>query len=496
LGLRTRVTLSLLVPLMVVMAAHAVIRVRAERAKQTELTRRALEESTRIMATALLQARETAPETVGALLHRLVYANQDIAAGRLFDRSLQPIASAGATGIGNVPTMALREGFRTGAPSDLYERRGRVPVFTRLQPLEEASGRTVAVLETVHLANDLEARIGSLVLYDVWLRLGLVAAAVAITTVLILELQIFNRLGRLTRAISTVTADETGARLGIEHRDQLGRVAEAFNDMTARLAAARAQLRSEEARVFDLQQHLRRAERLAVAGKLASSLAHEIGTPLNIISGHTEVVADMLPPAHPVREHLTTILSQIERISRIIRSLLNEVAPQRPMFAAVSLGTIIDGVWPLLAHAARRREIATTRTLDDVPDVHGDPSQLQQVVINLVMNALDACAAGDRITVTAVPEARHGRAGVRLTVADTGPGIPADHRARIFEPFFTTKAAGRGTGLGLAITRDIVTDHRGEIAIDSSDGSGTVAAVWLPCEPPRETMHEPPRIAA
>jgi signal transduction histidine kinase len=116
----------------------------------------------------------------------------------------------------------------------------------------------------------------------------------------------------------------------------------------------------------------------------------------------------------------------------------------------------------------------------DLPPISADPNQLQQVLINLLMNALEATLPGGHVQVTAAPRAEAGRPGVRFGVADTGPGIPPDVLPRVFEPFFTTKPPGQGTGLGLAICRDIVKEHGGEIQVESQPGAGTTFTVWLP----------------
>jgi signal transduction histidine kinase len=136
---------------------------------------------------------------------------------------------------------------------------------------------------------------------------------------------------------------------------------------------------------------------------------------------------------------------------------------------------------PLLRHAARRHEATLAASVPpDLPPVLADPNQLQQLLINLVVNALEAMAPGGRVEVAAARREHEARPGVAIAVADTGPGIAADVLPRVFEAFFTTKPAGQGTGLGLAICREIVTQHGGDIGITSRDGAGTTVTVWLP----------------
>jgi signal transduction histidine kinase len=226
---------------------------------------------------------------------------------------------------------------------------------------------------------------------------------------------------------------------------------------------------------------VRHAQTLAVAGRLATALAHEVGTPLNIISGRAEVLMQSLPRADRRREELGIIVGQIDRISGIIRALLDTVRPAKPEIQRVDLAVAVHRLLPLLRHAARRTSAALDAGMaEPLPQVLADPNQLDQLLINLAVNAIEAVPEKGTVTIEAAAEARDGRDGVALVVRDTGHGIPDELRARVFEPFFTTKPPGRGTGLGLTICRDIVKEHGGEIRVESSPGGGTAVSVWLP----------------
>jgi signal transduction histidine kinase len=295
------------------------------------------------------------------------------------------------------------------------------------------------------------------------------------------ERQVLTPLAHLLEGIRGLPRGQPRPQLPVERRDELGEVALAFNETAQLLETARRQLLAETERTLDLERQLRQAETLTVAGKLASSVAHEVGTPLNIVSGRAEQLLKTLLPGDPRRADLQVVIQQIDRICGILRSLLDTVRPRKPDVQPTSLPTVLDQLMPLLRHAARRHDAQlTARVSSDLPLLLADSNQLQQLLINLVMNGLEATSPGGRVDVMACRREHEGRPGVAIVVSDTGPGIPAEMRPRVFEAFFTTKPAGQGTGLGLAICREIVTQHGGEIGIESEVGVGTTLTVWLP----------------
>jgi two-component system, NtrC family, sensor kinase len=310
---------------------------------------------------------------------------------------------------------------------------------------------------------------------------GSLTVALALLIAVVLQRQILRPLANLSHSIRALGEGRRGPPLSVRRLDELGEVAEAFNRMAEQLEEARQRLVAETEYALDLEQQVRRSETLAVAGKLASGIAHEVGTPLNIISGRAEMVLRSLPPEHPGRQDLERIIHQIDRVSNIVRSLLDTVRLGKLDIQRVSLEALIGRMLPLLEHVMRRRGISMTTSLPaDLPDVAGDPGRLQQVFINLLMNAVEAIPSEGVITITAWPSANEGRPGVMVEVTDSGMGIPRDALEQVFEPFYTTKPVGEGTGLGLAITRDIIRDHGGAIEARSHLGQGSSFMIWLP----------------
>jgi signal transduction histidine kinase len=290
--------------------------------------------------------------------------------------------------------------------------------------------------------------------------------------------------------IERVGAGETRAMVPVRSGDELGRVAAAFNRMAERLDDARQRAESETDRSLDLMRRLRQTESLAIAGKLCSSIAHEVGTPLNIIAGRAELMLRALPEGSPLREDLDVIIGQIDRITRMIRTALDPFRRREPDRSAVDPGSVAEALRPLLQYFAKSRSVTLGMSIPPgLPHVLIDPGHLQQVLINLITNAIEATPAGGRVVVTGKPCAEDGRPGVALEVNDTGSGIAEDVLPRIFDPFFTTKPAHEGAGLGLAICRDLARSNGSDIQVASLPGRGTTFTVWIP-EATKDTKPE------
>jgi signal transduction histidine kinase len=220
----------------------------------------------------------------------------------------------------------------------------------------------------------------------------------------------------------------------------------------------------------------RAAEDLASVATLVTGLAHEIGTPMGVIRGHAEALEDAAPDDRS-RWRVRTIVEQIDRISEIIRTLLSVARPREPERSPVDLRALLDGTLAFLSEKFRRRRIRAVTEFEPVPSILGDADKLQQVVLNLCLNACDAMPEGGTLRVSL---ARGAEDRAVLRVADDGVGIAPDDLLHVFDPFFTTKPTGEGTGLGLAVARRIVRDHGGAIHATSEPGRGTEFRITLP----------------
>src|SRR5574338_238342 len=234
-------------------------------------------------------------------------------------------------------------------------------------------------------------------------------------------------------------------------------------------------LETQGAKLKQTTERARAAEQLASIGTLVAGLAHEVGTPMGVIQGHAKLLESKVTDEQ-ARWRLHTIQEQIARISKLIQSLLNMARPSRSAGTPVALAPLLDNTLAFLREKFARREIRVVRELEDVPSVRGDAERLQQLFLNLFMNAADAMPDGGelRVVLRAAP------GGVEVEVADTGTGIAAADVERVFDPFYTTKPAGHGNGLGLSVVRSIVGDHGGDIEVQSEVGVGTTFTVLLP----------------
>ncbi len=336
--------------------------------------------------------------------------------------------------------------------------------------LEGVVAGAVAVKFSAQRAEELATRI------RFW-ALTLAAGSLVLMGVLMsgaIQLVVDRPIRRFMDAISSVD-DGPPATVSVTTTDEFGVLARHFNEMVSRIGRFSEELRTRiadatgeldrryrqveqlNALLFEMQRRLSHAERLALSGQVMAEVAHEVGTPLHSVAGHLELLRKDLPPAvltDDVARRLAIIETQVTRVIEIIGRLLDATrrAPAEP--SAVDLNGL------------------------GLPLVWGHPDQLQQVILNLLTNAIDATPRGGRIAATTTRAQDAGE--VEVVITDTGPGIAPADRKRIFEPFFSTKEPGRGTGLGLFISAEIVREHKGRIEIEGDAGRGSTFRVVLP----------------
>jgi two-component system, NtrC family, sensor kinase len=226
-----------------------------------------------------------------------------------------------------------------------------------------------------------------------------------------------------------------------------------------------------------MEEQMTQTEKLTSLGLLAAGVAHEVNTPLAVISNYIQMLAKQMPDGDPRQAIIEKIVKQTFRASEIVNNLLNFSRTGAAELADIDVNRVVEETLSLVAHPLKTSRIQVVKQLSDqLPAVRGSANKLQQVFLNLFLNARDAMPSGGMLEVRTA--AHNG--SVEVEVADTGAGIPGEHIHRIFDPFFTTKASGRGTGLGLSVSYGIIKEHAGKIDVRSTPGKGTSFHVEFP----------------
>jgi len=237
-----------------------------------------------------------------------------------------------------------------------------------------------------------------------------------------------------------------------------------------------------------LEAQLRNQQKLESIGTLASGVAHEINNPLNGILNYGQIILDANADNTSTKEYAKEIIRETNRISVIVKSLLDFSRQSKNERRYVKIGDIISQTLSLIKTILNRDKIELNLNIeDDLPDIKCDSSQIQQVVMNFITNARDALNQraldfDKAISINCTRLDRNGEKWVELTFEDNGVGISEDVRSKIFDPFFTTKEKGKGTGLGLSISYGIIKEHHGEITVESELGNYSRFIIQLPCD--------------
>jgi two-component system, NtrC family, sensor kinase len=256
-----------------------------------------------------------------------------------------------------------------------------------------------------------------------------------------------------------------------------------YRDATEELRQRNAQLVESYQRVFALREQLAGAEQLASVGQTAANVAHQVGTPLNLISGYVQLLKEEVGANSPLLPRLAIIEEQIAKVTATVRTLLDrsrQMGHKTSTTAGELLGRVCDVLRPNLQAAGITLRLDTPAA---ETAVLVDTTNMELALLNLMTNAVDAMTPGGTLTIRLLDQAP-GR--VRIEVADTGHGIPVELLPRIFEPWVSTKQPGRGTGLGLPIARDVIAAHGGSLSVASDIGRGTTFSIELPTDPGRD----------
>lgn len=392
-----------------------------------------------------------------------------------YDQEGRVVAMSASLRTHHLPEVNVQRVIRTRTPEEGMFSEGSAQRYYRVEPISSSSGTGIGaflVLEDFPIfTQEFRGRTLQMLLNTLML-LVVLSLIVSLT----IRQYVSRPLRFVARQMKTIGQGHFSQRLQLQRHDEIGELAYEFDRMCVRLDDAQRILLTETEEKLRLERELRHSEKLAALGQIASRLAHEIGTPLNVMQMRAEQLLKRETQSEKDRQLLHVIVAQIERISSFVRQLLT--LARRPEFHphAVSLNDIVRRVWETIGDQETPPGITVRLDLTEhLPPVLGDPDQLQQVLLNLTVNAIQAVEGSGQVTLSTrfVPAStgQHGR--VEAGVTDTGPGIAPEDESRIFDPFFTTKGAVGGTGLGLAISREIVLSHRGDLRVGSTPGKGS-----------------------
>lgn len=388
------------------------------------------------------------------------------------------------------PGPALEDGEEL----DGYIQGSKQPIYYRVEPIfnsdRQLVGAFILARQGWGLTNTIEMRRNRIIITT-----SALIFLLSILILIIVRRNISRPIDELIKRIREIGRDHWKQRIEVSGQDEVSFLAQEFNRMCERLQDTYARLVKEQEEKLKLEKDLRYSEKLASVGQLAAGLAHEIGTPLNIIGGRAEHLLRRQRSPEEINENLNIMRSQIDRIAGIVRQLLEFSRRREPALRSVDIPSLLTNVQKLLQHQIEEKGVEVElAVLDPLPKIQGDAELLQQVFINLYLNSLYALNAGGTIKIRAevthsgnsVTTQADGRKWLEICFEDNGPGIPAEHMEHVFDPFFTTKDIGEGTGLGLSVTYGIVKDHGGEIRIESEPGHFTRFMIHLPVEPSHE----------
>lgn len=378
-----------------------------------------------------------------------------------------------------------RQAIASGAVSEIERSIGGEDYFSIVTPLTVETGR-VGAIEIVQPISFVHTHIAR-ARRDIALTALLLCLTVLIVAAIVARYSLARPIKELLGGAAAVGQGDLNYRVIVPGGGgELARLAREFNRMADSLAEQRRVAAREAEERLGLERALRHSERLAAVGRLAAGVAHEVGAPLQVIDGRAKQLLDRHDaPIETRQRNLAIIRRQTERITRIVRNLLDLSRPYNLRRQQIELAQMISESVESMEMQAESANVAIEVSSSCSIAVEADPELMQQVLLNICRNALQAMPQGGCLRIECERDIarKDGRSFAALRIADTGPGIAADHLPHVFDPFFTTKEVGHGTGLGLPVSLRIVEEHGGWIEAANADSTGAVFTVYLPQAP-------------
>jgi two-component system NtrC family sensor kinase len=341
-------------------------------------------------------------------------------------------------------------------------------------------------LEFAHPVAELSAAERQIIERMAWLIGGMVVISGLLTAWLGVSI-VGRPLNRVIEQTRRIGAGDFATPLHLQSHDELAELSESLNQMCGQLAEFKTRIERETVAKVAAIEELRHSDRLKTVGRLAAGIAHELGTPLNVVSGRAGMILSGKLAADEIGASATAIKTEVDRMAKIIRQLLDFARASKPRRAAVDLRGLVRQSIDLLRPLADSRKVRLSLTDGAAATATVDADQMQQVLANLLVNAIQAMPDGGDVDVAIRHESRRLPNDSRdcrpcwcIAIRDHGVGIPQENLPHLFEPFFTTKDVGAGTGLGLSIAYGIVAEHGGWIEVQSEPAGGSCFTVCLP----------------
>ncbi|HTI38620.1 MAG TPA: ATP-binding protein [Vicinamibacterales bacterium] len=500
-SLRTRLALLITLAVAIIISVQAVIEISIfERGVERDVR-----ENARLTALAVADDFELRrdPIDIDALARTL----REFAIGAPSIRTVSVVSTSGNTGtvIASTASVEREEAIGTAVAAATRHETISVdpsPISTIVAVPAVHDGQTVgAAVVTASMGSVSQLRTKGRTV-TLWFAPAVVVLLTFIIDLFVRRL-IHRPIARIHETMRLAGAGDFSARAPIVHQDEIGEVAAGLNEMLRRLqelndalqervdaATAELRLKNQELvesyqRVFALREALGRAEQMAAIGQTAASMAHQVGTPLNLISGYVQMLQEDRAMDPKAARRLAIVQEQIGKVASVVRTMLDNA--RRPDTRwAVSVSSLLSRVADVARPKLDMSKIALALDASPaLPPIEANTEELELAILNLVNNSLDAMPDGGRLTITA----RTADSRVRIEISDTGRGIDPGLLPRIFDPWVTTKPPGRGTGLGLSITRDVISRHGGTITAESRPGR-TAFTIDLPAAPAEPHQEE------
>lgn len=332
-------------------------------------------------------------------------------------------------------------------------------------------------------------------LHEILIYGGLFVAVISVSLCLILYFIVTKPISLMVDGMDKLAKGDMEYRLNLNTKDEIGLLANSFNAMSGELKQYKEKMehwtrsledevQKKTAEILRAQEQLSNAEKLASLGRMSAGVAHELNSPLTGIVTFAHLMLKRIPEENTQDiEDIKVIIDQAERCSRIVKGLLGFARRTASEKVKVNINTLIENTLSMMRNQTKFHNITFDVQLSkSLPEIVIDPNQIQQVFLNLLLNAADAMEEKGNISIASRLIEQDGGKSVEIEFSDTGPGIPEDISGKVFEPFFTTKPVGKGTGLGLAVSYGIIKKHEGKIFLKSGDGKGAHFFIQLPVQ--------------